>query len=508
MKKADHEWVQAVVTFAANAETAADVEALLAAGPHGAAGAMLLDLAGGVQVWVGRYLGDAVVLRAGLAEKSGLRVGQVATVGRGDGDGDISLKLADGTDLRGYFQRADLATTVPPGGRLLHVAAFFGRPAAVVGALLAADPSVAGMADGSGRLPLNLAVAAGCSGEALAVLHAAHPAAELELTVLAEYIVAVAETAADVEALLAAGPAGAAGAELPGLAGGVQVGIGRKVGDAVVLRAGLAEKSGLRVGQVATVRTVDGDDYINLKQTDGMDVRYYFQRADLATAVMPAGGRLLHVAAVCGRPAAVVGAVLAAEPSAAGVADGSGRLPLELLLASSPPPSDEAVLWVALAAPLAAGKDGRRALHLVLEHKRSAAVVSSVLKTNTSVLTLSDRQGRQPWQVLEEDEHTQFPELLPSDQLRERVRATLDGGRLAELGSLHLRGDILLEEYAGWRTRQGHALREACLADNEVQVRQLTLIAWQRMPKVATLSRRWPGTLLAAGVQSQSLCML
>ena len=179
------------------------------------------------------------------------------------GSNQTSIQLrrqADGADLGDGFGKADLATAAPAGGRLLHLAAFLGRPAAVVGAVLAADPSAAGVADGSGRLPLALAASAGCSGEALALLHAAHPAAGLELGPVAEYIVRTAETAADLEAVLAAAPAGAAGAELPplnwyaGPAAG-SAGVERKKGDAVVLRAGLAERKGssglLRAGQPA-----------------------------------------------------------------------------------------------------------------------------------------------------------------------------------------------------------------------------------------------------------------
>ena len=55
--------------------------------------------------------------------------------------------------------------------------------------------------------------------------------------------VAAAENAADVEALLAAAAAGAAGVVLPEF-GVAQVGKERKEGDAVVLRARLAERKG------------------------------------------------------------------------------------------------------------------------------------------------------------------------------------------------------------------------------------------------------------------------
>jgi hypothetical protein len=86
----------------------------------------------------------------------------------------------------------------------------------VVGALLAADASAAGAADGSRRLPLALVASACCSGEALALLHAAHPAVGLEIGPVAEYIARTAETTADVDALLATAAAGAVGAVLPG----------------------------------------------------------------------------------------------------------------------------------------------------------------------------------------------------------------------------------------------------------------------------------------------------
>ena len=174
-----------------------------------------------------------------------------------------------------------------------------------MGALLAADASAAGVVDGSGRLPLALAASAGCSGdpEALALLWVAAPA-DLRLQWAATYLggavdvddqevvaqamvtnaewqrnaaalalfralldgqrfelitkhlpaaakaVAAVETAADVEVLLvAAALAGAAVVELPRLnwyarlAAGSE-GVDRKAGDAVVLRAGLAERKG------------------------------------------------------------------------------------------------------------------------------------------------------------------------------------------------------------------------------------------------------------------------
>ena len=65
--------------------------------------------------------------------------------------------------------------------------------------------------------------------------------------------VAATETAADVDALLAVAPAGAVGAEIPDSI--LHIGVERKAGDAVVLRAGLAERKGssglLRAGQPA-----------------------------------------------------------------------------------------------------------------------------------------------------------------------------------------------------------------------------------------------------------------
>jgi hypothetical protein len=63
--------------------------------------------------------------------------------------------------------------------------------------------------------------------------------------------------------------AGAAGAELPEF-GVAQVGKERKAGDAVVLRAGLAEKKGskgsLRAGQPAVVTEVHGQGNIKLER--------------------------------------------------------------------------------------------------------------------------------------------------------------------------------------------------------------------------------------------------
>ena len=62
--------------------------------------------------------------------------------------------------------------------------------------------------------------------------------------VAAAKAVAAAETAADVDALLAVAPAGAVGAEIPDSI--LHIGVERKAGDVVVLRAGLAEKQGPR----------------------------------------------------------------------------------------------------------------------------------------------------------------------------------------------------------------------------------------------------------------------
>jgi hypothetical protein len=56
--------------------------------------------------------------------------------------------------------------------------------------------------------------------------------------------------------------------------------------------------------------------YILERQTDGAYLGYGFGKEDLATGVS-AGGWLLHLAAFLGRPAAVVGVVLAADASAA-----------------------------------------------------------------------------------------------------------------------------------------------------------------------------------------------
>jgi hypothetical protein len=113
--------------------------------------------------------------------------------------------------------------------------------------------------------------------------------------------VAATETAADVDALLAVAPAGAAGAEIPD--GILHIGVEWKAGDAVVLRAGLAEKKGssalLRVGQPAVKTRVWIQTDIKLeRRADGADLGDRFSKANLATAA-PAGGRLLHLAAFC-----------------------------------------------------------------------------------------------------------------------------------------------------------------------------------------------------------------
>eukprot|EP01052_Picozoa_sp_SAG31_P035500 SAG31_NODE_4293_length_3375_cov_6.098901_1_plen_1019_part_10 len=191
----------AVAVAVAAAETAADVEALLAAAPAGAAMAELPDH--GIGEWgiENRKEGDVVVLRAGRAKLGGrngvLWAGQRATVtswkhGSWSGFGEsyewIDMTLTreeDGEVLTFattmFNYAAELATARPRGWRPLHLAAFCDRPAAVVGALLAAGPSVAGMPDESGKLPLNLAIAAGCNMEALALLHAAHQTLDVDV---------------------------------------------------------------------------------------------------------------------------------------------------------------------------------------------------------------------------------------------------------------------------------------------------------------------------------------
>ena len=278
----------------AAAETAADVDALLAVAPAGAVGAEIPDSI--LHIGVERKAGDVVVLRAGLAERKGssglLQAGQPAVMTRVWSQTDIKLeRRADGADLGDRFGKADLVTAAPAGGWLLHLAAFLGRPAAVVGVVLAADASAAGAADVSGWLPVELAVVGGgCSEEAWELLWGATPE-DLRLRWVATYLgemwtwvirgrwcmpwcrprsgsarrrrsrcirtlldgqrfelvtkhlpavakaVAAAETAADVEALLAAAAAGAVGAVLPEF-GVAQFGKERKEGDAVVLRAG------------------------------------------------------------------------------------------------------------------------------------------------------------------------------------------------------------------------------------------------------------------------------
>ena len=424
----------------AAAETDADVEAVLAAAPAGAAAEEL----------------PASVFATPAAASFGSSASSFGILRHPFGQS--AYHGSDQLDTR---------------GRLLHVAALLGRPAAVVGALLAADPAAAAVADGLGRLPLELAILGGSSsGEAWELLWVATPE-DVRLSWAAKYLgggsdavdladqealatlmlqnmelqhneaalalfrtlldgqryelitkhlpaaakaVAAAEAAADVGALLAAAPAGVAEAELP-----------------------------------ASV---------------------YAFPATGSEGRARKGGRLLHLAALLGKPAAVLGALLAADPSVAGLADGLGRLPLELLLSGSPLPSDEAVLSVACAEPLAVGADGRRALHLVLDHSRNEAVVHKVLAAATSVLVVSDRHGRQPWQVAAQQSLV-MPEILPTVQLREHIRKVLDSDRLAEVGSLHLRAAELFEEHAGWRTRQGHELRAACLTNEEEQVREL-----------------------------------
>ena len=105
---------------------------------------------------------DGIVLRAGE---------RAVVTFAGYGQGDLKLKReADGASLGWGFEAAELATAGGGGGRLLHVAAATGRGAGVLAVLLAAHPPAAEVADAEGRLPLELAAAAGCSAEAWGVL--------------------------------------------------------------------------------------------------------------------------------------------------------------------------------------------------------------------------------------------------------------------------------------------------------------------------------------------------
>ena len=315
---------------------------------------------GVVEVGKEREVGDLVLLRVGLAEKDGLRAGQVAIVQRLLRNW-CSIKLkrqADGHELSGNFKKEDLATAVPPGGELLHLAVFLGRPAAVVGAVLAADLSAGGVADGLGRLPLELAILGGrCIKEAWEVMWAGtvegvrlgwaaqHLVVEdvsdqaavartmgNSLAALALFrslldsstyertcelvaalpaaaaAVAAAETAADVVALLAAAPHGVRAQPLPeGFCRSYEVGVDRKEGDRVVVRYGLAEAEGgsgntLSAGEVAVVtwfRGYRGSEVKLTRESDQRDLGYDFKANDLATA--KGGGQLLlHVAAASG----------------------------------------------------------------------------------------------------------------------------------------------------------------------------------------------------------------
>ena len=99
-------------------------------------------------------------------------------------------------------------------------------------------------------------------------------------------------------------------------------------GDTVVLRVGLEAKLGLLAGELAVVSRVVGGFWV-WRQREAVQLGP-FDAFDLASPSNTLGRTLLHHVIASARPAAVVEAVLAAHPAAAGVADDDGALPLHL----------------------------------------------------------------------------------------------------------------------------------------------------------------------------------
>lgn len=261
----------------------------------------------------------------------------------------------DGKDLW-WFGAEDLAPAVG-GGLLLHLAAARQRNAAVIAALLAVHRAAATVRDGAGRLPCAIGLQAGCSAEAMLLLHSAHPSAMefaemvAALNARRPQLIASARSYAEADSTLAVSPAGVAEEPLgidvfahpaDGTAGEV-----RPLGTAVVLRPGLPEKSGLLAGQLAVVTHDCAADSFNLaagpapamppvyeltRKSDGK-VLGPFEPEDIATA-QPSGRLLLHHAAAHRRPVSVLQVLIAAFPGAVSVPDAGGQLPLAVAAAA------------------------------------------------------------------------------------------------------------------------------------------------------------------------------
>eukprot|EP01043_Picozoa_sp_COSAG02_P042056 COSAG02_NODE_3542_length_6588_cov_7.145015_1_plen_326_part_10 len=191
-----------------DARSVAQVQAMLAAAPEGVASQTLAMGWSNPGIW--RNSGDRVVVRDGLqraGRKRALFPGEVATVlGEGRGQHDLILHPLGDRSLGGHFDSADLATWV--GGQLLHHAAVSGCSAEVLEIILAADPTVANIVDGEGKVPLQRAVDCGCNAQILSLLHAAVPQKLLDVTQVAVWLGSVAQTEADVKAIFAAAPDG------------------------------------------------------------------------------------------------------------------------------------------------------------------------------------------------------------------------------------------------------------------------------------------------------------
>eukprot|EP01044_Picomonas_judraskeda_P001313 COSAG03_NODE_76_length_14245_cov_10.406122_9_plen_1576_part_00 len=397
------------------AETVGDFEALLAStAPNSNQALCTQPLPRGLlQVGVKRKVGDRVVVRHGLAEvkdvddEEALGAGEVATVTENE-EGQTHLTLrreSDHGEICG-INAADLATATDGGQVLLHHAAASGCSVELLRAILELNASAAAVADNDGKVPLELALESGCKAEALTMLHAAEPAAVvLNSAAVAMWVGTVAETAADIEAILRIAPAGICAQPVP--AGMLHVGVLRKKGDRVMVKHGLPEAqrrngqlSGtLLAGEVAIVTNAWSSVDMALKRfsdNDQEDLGDEFNAADFATAM--SGQLPLHEAAASGRSAAVLRALVAANDVAVSIANESGKLPFTLAIEAECS-AEEALELLSFDAASILDSNGRYLLHHAAASGRSVELLRAILELNASAAAVADNDGKVPLEL-------------------------------------------------------------------------------------------------------------
>ena len=102
---------------------------------------------------------ERMLLKQQLCNVTGMAFGQ---------DYVYLTRKSDGQNLGG-FKAADLAAAAG-GGTLLHLALEPKLPISICRLILEKDPSAAAVADGAGRLPLQVAIESGAAPEVLALL--------------------------------------------------------------------------------------------------------------------------------------------------------------------------------------------------------------------------------------------------------------------------------------------------------------------------------------------------